>query len=768
MLKEKIVKICDLFIEYGILAIVFFIPITVDFTMASYNVIDLYRIVIFRVILVFMLLSFMAKVFINGKFNYRGGAKIFLLASFLLISFFLSSLASLHPTESFWGSFSRQQGFYNLFNYLLFFILLILNLKDFKQLRRVVISVIAAASLTAVYGLLQYLNLDPLTWSRNINAARIFSTLGQPNFFGHWLIIVMPFSLYALIFIAKRILVKFFLGLALFMQLVCLILTYSRAAWLGFLSCLFFLIIVWLFYKRFNKIALGFIALTLIGVISVISLNFIRPTESAGLKSIGLVNRLASIIDFKGGSNKMRLYYLDSAIKEIRQADYLRLFIGYGPEVLNEVFMKYYQIDWGIYEAINSSPDRVHNWLFDQILSFGALGLIANLLFFIYFIYRAAIFLLAKQKFELEDWLLVFLFSSLVAYFINNFFSFSLFTVSVYLYLILALSWFIINFNKEAKVINISLTAFSKILIWIALFLVSAVFIYANNLNQVRAEIYYIKALNSVKASDCQGVINNMEKVVKLSPNNIYYQENYLFLVLNCFSEIKDISIRKRLSDNILEYIKSIRDKKSYGILHNIARVYTSFGFYLDKSYYAEAEKIFNDLMVNFPYFTGVYEDLSKQKIIQGDYKGAIEVFNKALKILPPTDHPYLNNQHRQQIIVIAVRLYEGAGQAYFKIKNYDLALEYYKKGLSLDPYRVTLYKNIADVYYVQDKLDEAIRFNRRGMMLAPSDYNWPLALSLLYRDKKDLIAAKKYLDQAIKLAPKNEELKKYYGELNN
>ncbi|MFH0956138.1 MAG: O-antigen ligase family protein [Candidatus Falkowbacteria bacterium] len=768
MLREKIVKICDLFIEIGVLAIVFFIPIIIDYSLLSYSIFDLYKAVIFRVILIFILLIFTAKVFINGKLDYRGDGKPFLLAGLMLASFFISSWFSLHPAQSFWGNFFRQQGFYNLFNYLLFFVLLILNIKNFIKLKRIVIAVIASASLAAVYGLVQYFNLDPLSWSESaLNTGRIFSTLGQPNFFGHWLIMVLPFSFYALIFIAKKMLSRFFVGLAFSAQLACLVFTYSRAAWLGFLGSMFFLIIFWLFYKRFKKAALGFIGLILIGIMFVVSLNIISPIKSGDYNSIGLVNRLKSITDFKDGSNKMRLYYLESAVKEIKQASYLRLLVGYGPEVLSDVFMKYYQIDWGVYEAVNTFPNRAHNWLFDKFLALGFLGLAVNLVFYIYLIYRAANFLLAKQKFKSEDWLLIFLFSSLTAYCINNLFSFSLFTVLVYLYLILALAWFIINYQTEAKVLNIRLTIFSKLLIFASLFLVSAVFIYTNNVNQIRAEIYYAKALKSIKSSDCQGVINNMEKVMSLNPNVIYYQENYLFLISNCFSLIEDKFIKRQLSDNMLNQTKLIGDKKSYGISHNLARAYTLFGFYLDKSYYAEAEKIFNDLIINFPYFTAAYEDFGKQKIMQEDYIGAIEILNRAIKILPPIDHPHLNDQHRRQIATIAVRLYEGAGQAYFKIKNYDLALDYYKKGLRLDPYRATLYKNIADIYYVQNNLDKAIELNRRGLMLNPADYHWSLALSLLYRDKKDLLEAKKYLDQAMRLAPENQELKKYYEELN-
>lgn len=766
MLKQKIIKSCDYIIEYSLLAIVFFIPLIFDYSFSSYNFFDLYKAIIFRVFLIFILLAFTAKIFINGKLDYRGDFKIFLFIGLMLASFFISSLASLRPAESFWGSFLRQQGFYNFFNYWLFFALLVLNIETFKQVRRLIRAVMAAAFLVSAYGLIQYFQLDPFSWSES-SAGRIFSSLGQPNFFGHWLIIVLPISFYALIFMAKKMLARFFAALAVLMQLVCLIFTYSRAAWLGFLGSVFFLIIFWLFYKRFKKAALVFIGLVLVGLTFIVSLNIISPVQSGDYGSISPVNRLKSIADFKGGSNKMRFYYLESAVKEIKQASYLRLFLGYGPEVLADIFMKYYRIDWGAYETINSLPDRAHNWLFDQILALGFLGLAANLIFYSYFIYRAAAVLSAKQKFGLEDWLLIFLFSSLIAYCVNNLFSFSLFTVLVYLYLILAVSWVMINKETAIKILEIRLTVFSKLLILAALFLASGVFIYTNNINQARAEIYYVRALNSLKAADCRGVINNLDRVISLSPRSAYYQENYLFLILNCFSKTEDKPFRQQLIINLLKQIKLVGNKKSYGMLHNMARVYTLFGFNLDKSYYVQAEEIFNDLIINFPYFTAVYQDFGDQKMIQKDYGRAADIYNQGLKILPSLNQPYLNNEHRRQIILIAVKFYESAGKAYFKEKNYVLALDYYSQGLKLDPFRATLYKNIADIYYVQNNLDQAIKYNQRGLVLNPADYHWPLTLSLLYRDKNDLPEAKKYLAQALNLAPENEELKKYELELN-
>lgn len=767
MVASKIIKFCDYLIESGLLAIIFFVPIIFDFTALSYNVVDLYKAIVFRIILIFILLAWSAKVFLAGRLSYRGSSKIFLFTGFLLLSFFISSIFSLNPSQSFWGNFFRQQGFYNYFHYLLFFSLLILNIDGFKQIRRIIIAAVVSASLTSVYGLIQYFNLDPASWlEKAADSGRVFSSLGQPSWFGHYLILVLPLSLYSLIFLARSFLARFLAGLAVLLELACLILTYSRAAWLGFLASMVFLTLAWLIRKRFKKIAFSFVGLLLVGAIAVAVLNIIKSSDQNNLYAVNLAGRIKSLSDFSGGSSKMRLYYLESAVKEIKQASYLRLSVGFGPEILAGIFIKYYRPDWGINEAVNGYPDRVHNWFFDQALSLGLLGLTANLAFYLYLIYKAALFFRVRPNLGSGGWLAIFLFSSLAAYFINNLFSFSLLTNYVYLFLILAVIWLIINREEGEKEISVQLTNFSKLLIWASLLAASAVFIWTNNINQARAEIYYLKALKSINVSDCQSVLDNITKTVNLSPNNNYYQEQYLFLLLNCFPSV-DKKTQIEFHNNLLSRIESLGHPELYGLRSNLARAYTLFGFYLDKDYYRQADETYNGLIADFPYFIIAYEDWGRQKMMQEDYAGAINVYKRALEILPSPDHPALNVQHRAQIAAIAVRLDESLGQAYFKMKNYDLAIDYYKKGLALNPYQATLYKAIADVYYIQGRLVEAIALNQRGLTLNPGDYHWPLQLSLLYREKKDLEKAKAYLDQALKLAPENEGLKKYKKELN-
>ncbi len=772
MPKDRIIKSCDLIIEYGVLAIVFFIPLIFDFSRTNFNSFDLFRIAAFRGVISLVLLVYVAKIFINDRIDLRGSKKIYLFSLFLLASFFISSLLSIHPNLSFWGSYERQQGFFNLVNYLLFFILLILNSHSFKQIERLIVTAVAAGAIVCFYGLFQLFGFDPLTWKEPAFATgRIFSSLGQANFLGHYLILIIPLSFYTCFFIVKKLLSKFFFGLVILAEFICLLNTYSRAAWLGLFASAILFILFFILIKKNRKLIISLAGLILIAVILIFSLEVFKVSSFQNATITTYFYRLKSIADLGSGSNKMRLYYWQASIKEIGRENYKRLLVGYGPDTLDEVFIKYYQPDWAIYEVINSYNDRAHCWPFDVILSYGLVGLASMLCFYIYFVFKVVKFLINRisreSKLGEEVWLVVALLASLVAYCVNNLFSFSILTSQVYLFLILAMLWLIVGSGGKNE-IKLKIMTLSKILIWLALLAVVFLFIFLENINSVRADYYYMMAKKAEKNGDCQGLIDKMERAVRYNPKEIYYKEEYIHHSLNCFSLALALDDRLALSDNIEAQISSIKPAETrYLTRLTTARAYALFGFYVNEAYYEKAEEIFNKLIADYPYLLTSYQDLGRMKTWQKDYAGAIHVLKQAISLLPPLDNPQLNQEHKSQIQAQAIVLYERVGYSYSRLNDYSEALKYYKQALSFDPFQLNLYKSMADIYYLQGQLDQAVKLNQRGFMLNPTDYHWPLALSLLYRDKKDLEKAKEYLDQALKLAPENQDLKNYYIELN-
>ena len=774
--KEKIIKISDRLIEYSFLAIIFLIPIYFAFLQENYNIFDLNKLIIFRILLLVILLIYTAKIFLAGKVETRHGASVrgnglfFWLIFLIFLSFLLSTIFSLQPQLSLWGSYERQQGLYSLANYLLLAVLLVLFSPSGKIIRKIIIAVICSAFIASLYGLTQYFYLDPLNWSESaLSSGRIFSTLGQPNSFGHYLILVIPVTVYGLFFLAKKFLIRTAVAILLALELWCLLATYSRGAWLGFLAMVIAAIILILFLKKKHQFAAGAIITIFLALALIISLNLASQSGADKSGANNLINRVKSIFDLRSGSNKIRLYYWQAASQEIANASWQRLILGNGPETLDSVFVKYYRPEWGIYEKINTYPDRAHNLILDIILTYGLAGLLALLLFFGYLFYSAGKYLLSQNKLTQDDWLIAALLIALVGYFVNNIFSFSLTVAYLYLYLYAALIWLLVNQLEGERQFSLSLSLFSKIVIWTALLTVGWLFIYYQNVNIWLADFYYIKVKRAEVRADCQAIFTNLEKVVDYNPASTFYKEHFIKHYLNCFSTLPNQEDQIVLQDNVIAQANSIGSREyQYNTWLNIAHAKALFGFSLNADYYQSAEADYQRLIAINPYLTLAYKDLGRMKLWQKNYNQAIVYFKQALKVAPPLDHVALNEQHRQQIINEIVALDELLGMSYAGKQDFEQAQEYYYSALKLDPSYLPLYKKIADIYYQQNQLDKAIFFNQRGLMLNPGDYKWHLALALLYREKNNLLEAEKYLDQALRLAPESEALKKYEQELNN
>lgn len=111
--------------------------------------------------------------------------------------------------------------------------------RDKNSIKRLINVLIFATYITCVYAIIQFIDvhyfppppekgLDPFVW-RWAFGNRIFSTFGNPNFFGDFLIVMSPITL-ALFFQKKKVYLLFLWFLIVFSIFV----SYSKGAWLGF------------------------------------------------------------------------------------------------------------------------------------------------------------------------------------------------------------------------------------------------------------------------------------------------------------------------------------------------------------------------------------------------------------------------------------------------------------------------------------------------------------------------------------------------------
>jgi tetratricopeptide (TPR) repeat protein/O-antigen ligase len=112
-----------------------------------------------------------------------------------VLVFLLTTVTSIMPLTSFWGSYQRLQGTYTNLSYVALGVIVALNLKRREQLERL-ITVMVLGSLPAIgYGLVQHFQIDPLPWRGDV-VTRVASTMGNSIFVAAYLILIVPFALY--------------------------------------------------------------------------------------------------------------------------------------------------------------------------------------------------------------------------------------------------------------------------------------------------------------------------------------------------------------------------------------------------------------------------------------------------------------------------------------------------------------------------------------------------------------------------------------------
>jgi len=149
-----------------------------------------------------------------------------------LISQILSTIFSVDIHTSIWGYYSRfHGGLVSTLCYVLLYWGLVSNFYSRKYVHHFLMASIASSAVVAWYGIAQHFGIDAHFWRQNVRA-RVFSSLGQPNWLAAYVVGLMPVVLgYGLYNVQKKI---SFVYLTLFWLLfTCLIFTYSRSGFLA-------------------------------------------------------------------------------------------------------------------------------------------------------------------------------------------------------------------------------------------------------------------------------------------------------------------------------------------------------------------------------------------------------------------------------------------------------------------------------------------------------------------------------------------------------
>jgi O-antigen ligase len=310
---------------------------------------------------------------------------LLLIASYALI-YAISTILSLDPNLSWWGS-STRQGTLTVFALLAVTAFTAMSVSNFERADNLITMMLIGSIPVAIYGYLQYFGFDPLIW-RTTSISPVHATTGYSLYLGAYLAMVIPMTL-------GRVMgwkrgggrsFPFSYLVILALQASCLLFTLSRGAALAALT--------------------GCLALALL------AMRWRRRSTLALVAALALVVGGAALLLIRSGGvtrfQAERLRYSEEVISQLRsQSNQDRgtvwrlslplipggLWIGYGPETYPLTFEQYYGTSaytLALAESAQSSeltaqssPSTLsmtywdpHNLALAQLLSVGVVGLV--------------------------------------------------------------------------------------------------------------------------------------------------------------------------------------------------------------------------------------------------------------------------------------------------------------------------------------------------------------------------------------------------------
>jgi O-antigen ligase len=275
----------------------------------------------------------------------------------------ISTVFSVSPWLSVWGSYEVYEGLVAILGYSLVVFLAMQYVRSKRDLRTVMVTAVVSGLLVSAYALMQYFELDPVSWGGG-ETSRVISTFGNANMLGAYL--VFPLALATGLAISRfrrRASMGWWLAAALIA--VALVVTFTRGAWLAASAALVCIALVgwpgvWSGSRR-RKLMFGGIAVAVMAAMVVVVV-FARPGLAGS--STTLSSWLASV------SNGRTVIWLTGLRGWLAQP-----FFGWGPGAFVRAFESAVGADWYAIAPVGGTAEDAHNFLVQALVTLGIPGL---------------------------------------------------------------------------------------------------------------------------------------------------------------------------------------------------------------------------------------------------------------------------------------------------------------------------------------------------------------------------------------------------------
>ncbi len=391
--------------------------------------------------------------------------------SWLLILFvvyvivaFLSAVNGVSFHRSFWSTFERMQGVYDLLHWLALTVVIVSVFRNVSQIRIIFNFNLGISLFVAMMGLFEYYDVGIQSYHNVESTGRLGSTLGNSSYLGAYMLMNVFIALGLLGYSLKpknaslslsqrtrqRDIRKYswllewrLFWIAVFaLDFYTLMLTGTRGALAGLLFGFIVFAIAYALVGRINllkSIFIGFISLLVVVVIGFFSLKQTDIVKKIS-ESNSMVARLALI-----GPNDPSLEGRTDSWRAGFRAFIDRPIFGWGPDN--------YLVAWGRYVdrdmTRSLSGDQAHNKFVEELTNTGMIGFLSYVAFWIFMAW--VILRRVKDRETYEQILILFIGAAAMGYVIQNMFLFD--TPGTMLQMILILSFVIVLESDDSTVI---------------------------------------------------------------------------------------------------------------------------------------------------------------------------------------------------------------------------------------------------------------------------------------------------------------------------
>ena len=698
IVENAVIKWSDNLGFYLLVFIIFIIPLY--FNIKAYDQFELPKLTLLRILTSILFGIWAIRELEKGTISFVKTPLDIPLLLWIAINI-VCTIFSIAPHLSFRGEYENFAGSLSNINYVILYFLAVQFLKNTKQIQILLIALMISGFLICLYSVAQFFGYDFIKWNEeSVIKGRYFASMGNPNFLGALLIMIIPVVIsYFVMAIKNRKNSLIFVLFAFFILLyIALFGTQSRGPFLGFVFSFLFMLSygIYKLYKNllrsselqhvsFNSLLFALIKKYRIWIILFFVLMGIAIFLSLTIGKNATKRITESIADIKGSLSQSRLHIWIPALKIIK--DYPIL--GTGVDTFKAIFPKYEGLDFAYIDGTNVSSRTAHNELLNIAATMGLIGLAIYLLIIFVFIKLFYKPFAAINNFEIKL-ISLSLFASFIAYFVQNIFSFGVAAINTTLYLFMAIQAFIYNSIYGEKKLNFALYPSSekstKFIFQIIAVIISSFFAYKAYI-LLSADYSYNKGkiLGNVYGRWDLAIkehIKSVEKVPLEVKYHVYLGLAYEQMALRVDDRAKQIDL---INLAIKEYKKGIElnPANSY-YWGNLGRIYSLFArIENNPEYYQQSIYYYTEAIKKAPVTGLFYHNLIELYVRNNMINEALQVFSK----LEFCDKKLAANA--------AFLL----GNVFFTGKDFARAIEFYQKAVTYVPDFLQAQFNLAVTY---------------------------------------------------------------------